>query len=223
MPTDPHADAYRDRAHAIMTTIYRAWAAIDPMIRHHPTARFEMSQDWYRRLRALQVVGAGEDEPSAEEMAKWVISPGDTMLDLPITEGQGDPVVVADVKPVRLADYIPGVTWTTYEEGGPMPRSHWDAAVDLGAWIKRQMVTDAQVIQMTVAGPPAANEEAHVAHQIRRRLLKLHGWDDQDRGMYCPACESEDWWPCQTVRLVILIWANREGYDPRWTPETEIS
>lgn len=123
MPTDPHADAYRERAHAIMATIYRAWAEPDPMIRRHSTARFEMSLDWYRKLRALQVVGAGEDEPSAEEMAKWVISPGDSVLGLPITEGQGDPVVVADYRPVRLEDYIPGMrdpTWAhmreTYEE-----------------------------------------------------------------------------------------------------------
>jgi hypothetical protein len=102
-----------------------------------------------------------------------------------------------------------------------MARSRWDAAVGLDRWITRQMVTDARGIQETIAGPPDTNAEAEVAHQIRRRILKLHGWDDPRRGAFCAECEEARWWPCETLKLVIMIWANRVGYDPRWAPETE--
>lgn len=219
MPTDPHAAARRVSAQNVMERLYRVWADVHPMISHHSTARWEMSLAWYREIRALSVVAAGGDEPTPEEMAKWEISKGDAVLGLPITEGQGDPVIVADAPPpIRLEDYLPGMkdpSWT-YE------RQRRETAVDLGEWIKRQMVTDARTIQETIAGPPDTNAEAEVAHQIRRRILKLHGWDDPHT-LGCEVCEATaPWaWPCETVRLVILIWANRVGYDPRWAPEME--
>ena len=106
-----------------------------------------------------------------------------------------------------------------------MPPAGYDRmmndARDLDAWITRQMVTDARVIQETYAGPPDAREQAAVDHQIRRRVLKLHGWDDPDGILECPVCEPDLWWPCATVQLVILAWANREGYRAAWSPGPE--
>ena len=111
MPTDPHADARRAFASATMEPMFEAMRDVRPEVRHHSTARWEMSRDWYVRLRTLAWIGQHDDDPDPEEIAKWQISPGDTCLSLPITEGQGEPRIVADVPASVWLPAMDGPVW----------------------------------------------------------------------------------------------------------------
>lgn len=107
-PTEAERAAARQEMGELMTQLYAALYAVDPMIRHHPTARWELSLDTYRAARRLSTIVTQEEVPTAEEMASWEISPGDMLLGVLVTEGQGEPRIVADCPPpIRLEDYVP--------------------------------------------------------------------------------------------------------------------
>lgn len=74
----------------------------------------------------------------------------------------------------------------------------------------------------------AAHDPARVLREIgaKRKLLALHSavWidtgdaDGNDRsGYFCVECDSQTF-PCRTLRLLALPYADREGYLESWRP-----
>jgi hypothetical protein len=65
--------------------------------------------------------------------------------------------------------------------------------------------------------------------EAKRRIIALHGYDeslydnkDEDEPRYCLACGDSDYevgpYPCDTVRLLALPYADRPGYQEEWRP-----
>ncbi|MGW3191619.1 DUF6221 family protein [Streptomyces ardesiacus] len=77
----------------------------------------------------------------------------------------------------------------------------------------------------TIANHMMAWEPARVLREIdaKRRLLDLHreAEDPQEMQDYCTTCEvtgNYPYFPCQTLRLLALPYADRPGYRPEWQP-----
>lgn len=92
----------------------------------------------------------------------------------------------------------------------------------LQEWIRHQQVHDARRLEAITALQPSLRADADAALTVRRRLINLHA----PHGVRCDEC-SQPWepdagpipWPCETVRIVLLHWARRPGYQDRWRPE----
>ena len=105
--------------------------------------------------------------------------------------------VDADEAQARLAAILTSATWS-------MPSS---GVVDVGTdWLS----TGDREVAMHIARQDPTRVLAEV--EANRRILDLHRQD----GALCEHCDAH--WPCPTVRLVGLPYADRDGYREEWRP-----
>lgn len=111
---------------------------------------------------------------------------------------------------------------------------------DLVTWLRAQLAEDERAARAWLPfGNPTDADRDHIARHdpvrmladvdAKRRILDLHapvnGYDPN--GPVCSTCGEPGnlgdetavvRWPCPTVRLVVLPYADRAGYQAEWRP-----
>ena len=54
--------------------------------------------------------------------------------------------------------------------------------------------------------------------EAKRRIVEKHSFGWVEHGAYRTCIEDNYEWPCHTLRLLALPYADRDGYDPAWRP-----
>lgn len=133
-----------------------------------------------------------------------------------------------DERIARVASHVlrDGAHWSLDEwHGREQPHSliaqgTAEQPVALGHFTADPVPTE-QALHIAAWDPARVLAEIDVKKRLARRVHKRRRAPDWDEpgviGFECMQC-CDGPWPCQTLRLIALPYAGREGYRPEWAP-----
>src|SRR5690348_2988976 len=119
----------------------------------------------------------------------------------------------ADEQTARAAMWAGDERWTAYEFNYVRDTWHVDDSYDEGVASIQAQAADSEAVARHIVRQQPLNVLADIA--AKRRILAVHV--DQRECERCTWLDDE-FYACETLRLLALPYADRPGYDEGWKP-----